>query len=152
MDLNEKKGFTLIEILIVIAIISGFVVILFPNFMEFRIKSRDARRKSDLKQIQKALELYKMDINPPVYPDALPACGASLLSPDGSKDYMQKTPCDPQSPSTGQYKYTRDPADSLKYTLYSCLETKGDLEKVTCPVGITCSCGAACGCYKLTEP
>jgi len=150
MDLKQKKGFTLIEILVVIAIISGFVVILFPNFMEFRIKSRDSRRKSDLKQIQKALELYKMDQNPPVYPGALPACSASFSS--GGKEYMQKTPCDPQSPSTGQYKYTLDPADSLKYTLYSCLETKGDLEKVTCPLGITCSCGVACGCYKLTEP
>lgn len=56
--MKYKKGFTLIELLVVIAIIGIFssIVIVFLN--DARSKSRDARRKSDFRQISTALELY----------------------------------------------------------------------------------------------
>jgi general secretion pathway protein G len=56
-----KKGFTLIELLVVIAIIGMLSALLVPNFMGARERARDAQRKSDLKQIQKALEMYRQD-------------------------------------------------------------------------------------------
>jgi general secretion pathway protein G len=61
-----KKGFTLIELLVVIAIIGMLSALLVPNFMGARERARDAQRKSDLKQIQKALEMYRQDQNPPL--------------------------------------------------------------------------------------
>ncbi|MFH0856971.1 MAG: type II secretion system protein [bacterium] len=54
----NKKGFTLIELLVVISVIgllSTLAVIALDNA---RIKARNARRKSDVTQIIKALELY----------------------------------------------------------------------------------------------
>ena len=35
-----------------------------PNFMAARERARDSQRKSDLRQIQKALELYRQDTTP----------------------------------------------------------------------------------------
>src|SRR3989338_8407272 len=99
-----KKGFTLIEILIVVSIIAILITFLVPNFVGIRTRARDTRRKSDLSQIQKALELYKSDQNPPAYPatgffdSAL--CGSCWSSGDcsgNSNIYMRKVPCDPLS-------------------------------------------------------
>ena len=56
--MNKTKGFTLLELIVVMAIISlmaGFGVSQFPGVQK---SSRDTQRKSDLKQYQSALESY----------------------------------------------------------------------------------------------
>lgn len=55
---TEKKGFTLIELLIVIAIIAILTGIIIPNLTGAKAKARDAKRVSDLGQIQGAIELF----------------------------------------------------------------------------------------------
>ena len=56
--LKTKKGFTLIEILIVVAIIGLLSSIVLVGLGSFRARGRDARRLADLRQTQNALELY----------------------------------------------------------------------------------------------
>ncbi len=58
---NNKKGFTLIELLVVVAIIGILSSVVLASLNSAREKARDARRKSDLKQIQNALEMYYND-------------------------------------------------------------------------------------------
>ena len=53
-----KKGFTLIELLVVIAIIALLSTLSVVALNSARVKSRDARRLSDIKQIRTALEMY----------------------------------------------------------------------------------------------
>ncbi len=53
-----SKGFTLIELLVVIAIIGMLSGMVLVSMSGMREKARDARRKSDIAQIRKALELY----------------------------------------------------------------------------------------------
>lgn len=53
-----KKGFTLIELIIVVAIIGILASIVLVGLGGFRAKGRDARRIADLRQTQNALELY----------------------------------------------------------------------------------------------
>lgn len=55
---KKSKGFTLIELLVVIAIIGILTAIVTANFTSARARSRDAKRISDLAQIQLALELF----------------------------------------------------------------------------------------------
>ena len=57
----KRKGFTLIELLVVIAIIGLLATLAVVALNNARQKSRDARRISDIKQIQTALELYYND-------------------------------------------------------------------------------------------
>lgn len=58
IKLKSSKGFTLIELLVVIAIIGLLSSIVLASLNTARAKARDAERKSDMKQISNALELY----------------------------------------------------------------------------------------------
>lgn len=55
---NRTQGFTLIELLVVIAIIGILSSVVLASLSTARQKSRDAKRISDLGQVQLALELY----------------------------------------------------------------------------------------------
>jgi type II secretion system protein G len=58
---NKKRGFTLIELLVVISIIGMLSSVVLSSLNDARAKARDARRMSDIKQIQNALEMYRND-------------------------------------------------------------------------------------------
>jgi general secretion pathway protein G len=74
-----KKGFSLIELLVVISIIGILIAILILNFDEARKQSRDKVRKSDLKALQLAIETYKAQNG--VYPSQ---ASASCAVTDGT--------------------------------------------------------------------
>jgi prepilin-type N-terminal cleavage/methylation domain-containing protein len=59
--IQGAKGFTLIELLVVISIIGMLAGIVLVSMTGVRGKARDARRKSDLDQIEKAVELYNIN-------------------------------------------------------------------------------------------
>ena len=86
---SAQKGFTLIELLVVIAIIGMLSSVVLASLNSAREKSRDARRLSDVRQLQTALELYFDSVSPPEYPDAL----SSLVS----GDYIPQVPTDPRT-------------------------------------------------------
>lgn len=56
---REERGFTLVEIVLVIGVIAVLSAVVIGNLGEARKKSRDAKRISDLEQIELALRLYK---------------------------------------------------------------------------------------------
>lgn len=56
--LNALKGFTLIELLVVISIIAILTAVATVSYVNAQEKGRDNKRKSDLKAVQQALEMY----------------------------------------------------------------------------------------------
>lgn len=56
-----KKAFTLIELLIVIAIIAILAGIVFVNLNSARTRAKDAQVKNDMSEFSKALEVLKVD-------------------------------------------------------------------------------------------
>lgn len=153
---NFNYGFTLVELLVVIGIMALIMVAIFPNFTGARQRARDNQRKIDVKNIQGALDLYKLDQNPPLYPTS-GALGTGLCGQCWSSDsdcgasggnvYMRKLPCDPGGATTPTpYTYTRNAADNLKYTLTACLENPVDPDRDPTPAA---SCAVS---YTVNEP
>ena len=55
---NRNAGFTLVEILVVVGIVSTLSMIIFPSLTGSREKGRDAARVADIEQLSVALRLY----------------------------------------------------------------------------------------------
>ncbi|KKR34411.1 MAG: hypothetical protein UT67_C0016G0018 [Candidatus Magasanikbacteria bacterium GW2011_GWA2_40_10] len=124
----NKKGFTLIELLVVIAIIGLLSTLAVVALGNARQKARDARRLSDLKQLQTALELYYTDNT------AYPTGSAGVLGGTGyfclgsagfgatgcAGAYMGQVPADPLNTGANVYTYT---AASNTYSVTASLET-----------------------------
>ena len=108
---KSSRGFTLIELLVVIAIIGLLSSVVLASLNGARVKSRDARRLADLKQLQIALELYYSSQTNGAYPAAL-----SSLAPT----YISAEPKDPQD--NVAYFYAAGTAPAQTYCLGTDME------------------------------
>ncbi len=113
--MQKNKGFTLIELLVVIAIIGLLATLAVVALNSARAKSRDAKRVSDVKQIQTSLELYYNDENG--YPAAT-TLGTEIVGATSGVTYMGAVPTNP-SPGGAAYVYT---SNGTTYSLTFSLE------------------------------
>ena len=154
---RAQRGFTLIELLIVVAIIGILSSLLMVNFVGIRQRARDAQRKSNLRQFQSALELYRSDQGEyPVTSAVAPAnpvapCGQGNAFQGGSplNTYLQTIPCDPLNAGEYIYSYV---SDGSTYTLYTCMENVADSQKDTTNNSGYCTGGTTNWSYTLTNP
>ncbi|MBN1913541.1 MAG: type II secretion system major pseudopilin GspG [Candidatus Omnitrophica bacterium] len=115
-----KKGFTLIEIMLVVIIIGALVAMVMPRLSGRGEQARMAAAEADIRSnIATALKLYELDNgNFPTSEEGLAALftkSASALSWNGP--YLEKKPLDPWG---REYKY-KSPGDNrpADYDLYS---------------------------------
>jgi prepilin-type N-terminal cleavage/methylation domain-containing protein len=79
--LKTKRAFTLIELLIVVAIIGILAALAVPNFLNAQIRARIARAHGDMRALQLAIESYQADHG--VYPPwSTPQNGPSVFGRD----------------------------------------------------------------------
>lgn len=125
---GARSGFTLIELLVVIAIIGVLASIVLASLNNARKKSRDARRITDVRQIQLALELY-FDGQSSKYPPASTTCDATAnaygLEALVTGGYIPQISRDP-SAATTCYKYATPAAPATTYHLGAKLEDSGN--------------------------
>ena len=117
-------GFSLIELLIVIALIGILTAIAAVSYSTVQKKSRDSRRVSDMKAIQNGYEQYYGDYN--VYLDTCTNPG---------DNYFPSWPLvDPKN--SGSYVYTSGTCNSTKYCWCAKLEAgTGNYGSSTCGAG-----------------
>jgi prepilin-type N-terminal cleavage/methylation domain-containing protein len=65
MFTQKRSAFTLIELLIVVAIIAILAAIAVPNFLEAQTRAKVSRTKADMRSIATAIESYAVDFNRP---------------------------------------------------------------------------------------
>lgn len=89
---HTKSGFTLIEMLIVVALIALLLLLFIIGARLQLAKGYDATRKADLNRLRIAFEEYASDHG--CYPDPaiLADCGGKELQP-----YLESIPCDPET-------------------------------------------------------
>ena len=118
--MRKQRGFTLIELLVVIAIIGLLSTLAVVALNNARQKSRDAKRVSDIKQVQTALELYYNDANS--YPTAL-TFGTGSIAYSGTT-YMSIVPSNPSPQNDGDcpaIDYAYSQASTATYSITYCL-------------------------------
>ncbi len=166
--IRKFSGFTLIELLVTITILGILSMVVLGGFRSSQIRARDAKRKSDLKQIGNALEMFFSDKG--AYPAAsngkIIACPYSTSNPPSSgtcswgsgefKDdkgviYFKKLPAD----SGGFSYYYVASASADAYQLYAHLENSKDQDCVNSNCSAAARSGVDCGgvCnFAVTSP
>lgn len=102
----STRGFTLIELMIVLAIVSLLSGVGYVNFSEARAQARDIERKADLRALQTAIELYRQQHGR--YPAGCK--GPNQWSGQDGTDYACEVG-DPSYNGPGQYIVSHDLAD-----------------------------------------
>ncbi|OGY17275.1 MAG: hypothetical protein A2785_02570 [Candidatus Chisholmbacteria bacterium RIFCSPHIGHO2_01_FULL_49_18] len=130
----KQRGFTLIEILVAVAIFIMITAVAMVSYQTANRRARDGRRQADLEQVRSALEIYRADNA--VYPSTNWAALVAALQPT----YLSTIPVDPRSYS---YYYS---SDGTTYSLCAYLESGGSVD-----CGANCSAPGNCN-YRVINP
>jgi type II secretion system protein G len=172
-QISNPRGFTLIELITVIGVLGvlSAIILAVVNPLEQFNKSQDSKRKQDLAQVQRALEVYYNDFHryPPVYQGS----NINEISTDGTSNtaiawghswspYMDVLPIDPKAAKN--YAYWSD-STGQSYAIYASLD-RGSHDPQACNNGNACqstigtgiggtdiTCGTNVPCnYGVTSP
>ena len=135
---SKQRAFTLLELLVVMAIMALLVGLGLRTFGTVQQKSRDGRRKQELQSISKSLELYYNDFKqyPLSFNGKIMGCGAGAVEEctwgevwQNSTDQTLYMTALPQDPVSNQYYYLTD-VDGSNYSIFTYLENLEDSQVV----------------------
>ncbi len=98
---RSSKGFTLIEVMVVVVILSILAAIVVPKIMDRPEQARITKAKSDIRALEAALNLYRLDNM--IYPTTDQGLEALVNKPNDSPEprnwkeggYLDRLPVDP---------------------------------------------------------
>jgi type II secretion system protein G len=124
--MRDDRAFTLIELLIVVAIIAILAAIAAPNFLEAQTRAKVSRVKADLRSLATAIESYRVDNN--AYPigewrPAIPTIETRWKQVTTPIAYITSIPIDP----FGDPVENSLPAPPFEYRVFDLLVDNPDL-------------------------
>lgn len=130
-NIKFKKGFSLVELLVVITIIAILSVVAYSAVGGQTIKAKDSKRKQDLNTMQSALEIYYVEYSK--YPSSLTYCTTTppslTTTPETHgcilKKHLSTIPKDP----SGQGYVYKTSSGNATYQIAATLENDGTPEK-----------------------
>lgn len=119
---NKQRGFTLIEIMVVVVILGVLAALVVPQIMSRPDQAKGAAAQSDIKAIAMALDIYKLDNHQ--YPSSQQGLEALVSKPSGNPParnwnpdgYLKRLPTDPWG---NAYQYRVPGARGTGYDLFS---------------------------------
>lgn len=105
---RNMSGFTLIEIMVVVVILGILAAVVVPKIMDRPDQAKIVRAKADVRSIESALNMYKLDNHR--YPASDQGLSALVERPsgsDGAKNWKQGGYLDrvPKDPWDNEYRY-----------------------------------------------
>ena len=98
---NKQRGFTLLEVMVVIVILGILASMVVPNLMGNKDKADQQKAVSDIVALENALDMYKLDNS--IYPTTEQGLDALVQQPNSSPEprnfreggYVKRLPQDP---------------------------------------------------------
>lgn len=118
---QRQAGFTLIEIMVVVVILGILAAIVVPNIIDRPDAAREAKARQDIKAVESALKLYRLDNYR--YPTTEQGLAALVEKPNSQPEprnwksggYLDRVPTDPW----GNVYHYRNPGQHGQIDIYT---------------------------------
>jgi general secretion pathway protein G len=140
---SSERGFTLVELMVVVAIIALLAAIVIPNYVHARAQAAVSQSEANIKQIATSLELYYADNQ--AYPAGAGATVAPALFGANSASYMTATPTNAVGHKPYSYTAQAGAGGQPSYMINDAGPyDPATLANLPTAAGTLCSAGAGC--------
>lgn len=152
---RNSTGFTLIELLVVISIIAILMAVATVSYTNAQQKGRDNRRKTDLKAVQQAVEIYFNQNGKYPSTGGTGQIQCNVTGDTGNRNWGSEFYCDPtgtpdppkitymnplpKDPTNNPAYYYDSSSPNSSYKLYAKLENSSDPDVATAPTSCNTS-------------